>query len=463
MRFTIVLLGLFCFCSVHAQKQICGDQMSKLLLEQKYPGVSEIINKTFAKAKEESYPERSSMVLRIPVVFHVIYNNDSQNISDELIQEQIDILNEDFRRLNSNASETRDIFSSVAADPEIEFFLAGEDPEGSPSTGITRTETDMTTFVDLDFLSLVEAIGECGLDLQDPEVLECIFEFLGLDEGLDLDAMKFDASGGKDAWDTDRYMNVWIANLSLDVGGMESPFILGFAYPPMEAPNWPEGTLPENLEDVEGVVLHYQIVGRSNPNIGTLAGLNDQGRTAVHEVGHYLGLRHIWGDGDCTEDDGIDDTPEAGSNSQPTYDIPTCADLHGKDSCVDDMLPDMIENYMDYSVESCQNMFTRQQVDLMRNMLLGPRSSLLENTISSAHDLNSIKIVLSPNPSKGQVQISGFDNNFAVKVFSQTGQVLFSDSSSEKILDLSFLTNGIYFIEISKEGFKSVEEFVIIK
>lgn len=463
MRFTILLLALFCFSNINAQKHFCGDQMSKLLLEKKYPGVTDVVNKTFAKAKNESYLDRSSVVLRIPVVFHVIYNNDAQNISDDLIYEQIDILNEDFRRLNANASETRDTFSSIAADAEIEFFLAGQDPEGNPSTGITRTETDVTSFTDLDFLSLVEAIGECGLDLQDPEVLECIFEFLGLDEGLDLDAMKFDESGGKDAWDTDRYMNVWVTNLSLDVGGMETPFILGFAYPPMEAPNWPEGTLPENLEEVEGVVLHYQVVGRNNPNIGTLAELNDQGRTAVHEVGHYLGLRHIWGDGDCMEDDGIDDTPAAGSNSQPTYDIPTCEDLHSKDSCLDDMMPDMVENYMDYSIESCQNMFTQEQVDLMRNMLLGPRSGLLENTISSADDLLTESVIISPNPSKGQVHISGINDPFTVKVFSQSGQMLFNNSVSEKNIDLSFLANGLYFLEISTKDSKSIEELVILK
>ncbi len=463
MRFTTLLLALFSFTSINAQKQFCGDQMSKVLLEKKYPGVTEIINKTFAEAKAKSYPERSSMVLRIPVVYHVIYNTDAQNVSDELLQEQIDILNEDFRRLNENASETRDIFSTIAADAEIEFFLAGEDPEGNPSNGVTRTQTDVTSFINLDFLSLVEAIGECGLDLQDPEVLECIFEFLGLDEGLDIDAMKFAESGGKDAWDTDRYMNVWVANLSLDVGGMESPFILGFAYPPMEAPNWPEGTLPENIDEVEGVVLHYQVVGRTNPNIGALAGLNDQGRTAVHEVGHYLGLRHIWGDGDCTEDDGIEDTPGAGSNSQPTVDVPTCTELHDKDSCLDDMLPDMIENYMDYSIESCQNMFTQEQVDLMRNMLLGPRSGLLENTISSSEDLLIESVILSPNPSKGQVEISGINNQFNVKVFSQSGQMLFSDLSSSKYLDLSFLANGLYFLEISSGNSKAIQELVILK
>ena len=115
-----------------------------------------------------------------------------------------------------------------------------------------------------------------------------------------------------------------------------------------------------------------------------LAGLNDAGRTGTHEVGHYLGLRHIWGDGDCTMDDGIDDTPTAANNSQ-TQDPSNlmCTQAHGKDSCPNDGLPDMVENYMDYYIESCQNMFTQEQVDLMRAMLEGPRADLVESTSSS--------------------------------------------------------------------------------
>jgi hypothetical protein len=107
--------------------------------------------------------------------------------------------------------------------------------------------------------------------------------------------VKSAASGGKDAWPTDRYMNIWVCNVLNGFG------ILGYAFPPVDAPNWPANSTADSAK--EGVVLHYPVVGRNfsapiDPSVAA-------GKSAVHEVGHYLGLRHIWGDGDCTEDDGL--------------------------------------------------------------------------------------------------------------------------------------------------------------
>lgn len=407
-----------------------------------------MIQATFEKAQQDLELNKSSSVLSIPVVFHVIYNNDEQNLSDDLIQEQIDILNEDFRRLNENAQDTRDIFLPFAADPEIEFYLAEEDPFGDPTSGITRTFSDKTTFVDIDFNNLLEAIQDCGSDLTDPAVLECITEALGL-ESLDLDAMKFYASSGRDAWDTDRYLNIWSCNLGLDVLGMPLPFILGFAYPPIEAPNWPVETFPEDLELKEGVVLHYQVVGRSNPNSGTLAGLNDQGRTCVHEVGHYLGLRHIWGDGDCSMDDGIADTPPMAISSSPTGPTTDCTLNHDKDSCTDDMLPDMVENYMDYNIESCQNMFTKEQVDLMRSMLMGPRRGLIENTISSVNNVTSTNLQVHPNPTNGLVHLGEIPAENSIQIFDAAGHLVYDKRNTSGKIDLNHLKDGIYFLTLS--------------
>jgi len=380
MKQLIAFFLFFSFFGLTAQTSLhCGDQLIKLQMEKKYPGISDVIKNTFKSAKTNNVQRDD--VLRIPVVFHVLYNKDNENLSDEILRSQIDILNEDFRRLNTNASETRDMFQDIAADTEIEFYIAGVDPDGNTTNGITRTFTDKETFINISLETFLEAFAECGFDIEDPAVIACIDEFLG-DSFVDLDAMKSSETGGTEAWDTKSYLNIWVANLSLDSEMGQSPFILGFAYPPMEAPNWPEGTIPEDIISKDGVVLHYQVVGIDNPNIGSLAGTNDVGRTAVHEVGHYLGLRHIWGDGDCTMDDGIADTPSAASNSQQTVDIADCTEMHQKDSCLDDMLPDMIENYMDYSLERCQNMFTADQVSLMRSMLEGPRSGLLAGLVS---------------------------------------------------------------------------------
>ena len=445
------------FIMLSAQSTIqCGDQWNKILLEKKYPGVTDIIESTFKNAKN-SHAERGE-ILRIPVVFHVLYNNEEQNISDEVLKSQIDVLNKDFRRLNSNASETRSIFQDIASDPEIEFFFAGEDPEGNPSKGITRTFTEKQSFINISIDQFLEAFAECGFDIQDPAVAACIEEFFSDFEGIDLDAMKSSSTGGKDAWDTKSYLNIWVANMAIETAGMEVPFILGFAYPPMEAPNWPDGTLPEDLISKDGVVLHYQVVGKNNPNAGPLIGINDEGRTAVHEIGHYLGLRHIWGDGDCTMDDGIIDTPTMASNSQATVDVNNCTEMHNKDTCVDDMFPDMIENYMDYSIERCQNMFTVEQILLMRSMLEGPRSGLLANTISSTENISNQEPFPFPNPSSGQINILSWKAGMISKVYDQSGSLIYHSDQSSFFIDV---IPGLYFIEISGPKLRLFKKLVI--
>ena len=461
MKNLLVALSLLLCLPLFSQDfKTCGDALVKHQLEKKYPGVSKIINQTFEEAKDNA--SSRAVVLRIPVVFHVVYNNDDQNLSDELLRSQIDVLNEDFRRLNSNASETRDMFLPIAADAEIEFFLAGEDPQGNQSSGITRTFTDLTTFINISISDLVEAFGECGTDFNDPDVLACFDEFFANSEAIDLDAMKSSETGGKDAWDPSRYLNIWVANLGLDaMGGDPIPFILGFAYPPMEAPNWPEDVFPDELEKKDGVVLHYQIVGRDNPFSGALAGLNDQGRTCVHEVGHYLGLRHIWGDGDCTMDDGISDTPAAASDSQATTDVNSCIDFHDKDSCSDDSFPDMVENYMDYSSESCQNMFTNEQVALMRSMLEGPRSGLLENQVSSIYEPKE-EFSVFPNPTTGLISImSDKNSDLQINVFDSKGRFILSTSSSQ--FEIPAHSSGIYFLEIKSSNISSFKKIVLSK
>ncbi len=445
----------FCFFNLSAQNiNQCGDRILKHQLENKYPGITEIIDKSFKSAKTKS-PQKSA-VLSIPVVFHVIYNKEAENVSDDLLHDQIAILNEDFRRLNENAIDTREIFENIATDAEIEFFLAESDPEGNATNGITRTFTERETFIDIEITDFLEIITECGFDFENPAVFDCILETLG--SGLEIDEMKSAETGGVDAWDTNSYLNIWVVNVSLESAGAQQPFILGFAYPPTEAPNWPEGTIPEDIESKDGVVLHYQVVGRNNPEIGVLAGINDQGRTAVHEVGHYLGLRHIWGDGDCSMDDGIDDTPSASSNSQSTVAISMCSDLHIKDSCVDDLLPDMLENYMDYSLESCQNMFTKEQVDLMRSMLEGPRSGLLSNSISNIENTPSQNLVISPNPSSGQINILGVNEKIQVKIYNRAGALIMqTDKASFSIMSQP----GLYFLEITDSNHHYFERIMI--
>lgn len=245
----------------------------------------------------DNIPIPRDQVVVIPVVVHVVYNTEAQNISDEQIQSQIDVLNEDFMRLNSDADDTW----PQAASPNMKFSLAKFDPDGLPTNGITRTYTDSTEFV-------VQT------------------------------SVKSDNTGGKDNWDAQSYLNMYICNIA---GG-----ILGY------------GTFPAADDRVDGIVIDYTVVGRGEqfsirPN-------HNQGRVGTHEVGHWLRLTHIWGDGNCTFDDEIDDTPPADG---PNY---RCDDSDIILCPLNTFGAEMYQNYMDYTYDDCMNMFTEGQISLMR-------------------------------------------------------------------------------------------------
>ena len=353
----------------------CGSDDAINIKNIQYPWYKQSAQNMFQRALELSNHGNSNRqtVYQIPVVFHVVYNSDDQNLSDDVIQSQLDVLNADFRRLNDNASNTREEFLPFAGDPHIEFYLATEDPNGNPTTGITHTYTSQSGFPYISFEDL----------------------FTG---NITLDNVKSSSAGGVDAWDTNRYMNIWVCNIEESFLGQ----VLGFAYPPIDVqdaldsldyeivPDWSsfEGALAN--QSLQGIVLHYPVVGTNNPN-NTDDGIsgNELGKTLVHEVGHYLGLRHIWGDalfeGGCSVDDGIADTPnqEAASNFTCNLNQNSCSD--GLDD-----FPDMVENYMDYSNDACMNMFTNTQIDVMRIILEIARPGLIEGQESDciAGDIN---------------------------------------------------------------------------
>ena len=261
---------------------------------------------SFVQARQEARANGAQMqpvVVTIPVVFHVVYANDQENIPDARLLEQLQILNDDFRRMNAD----QDNIWPQAADTEIEFCLATRDPNGAPSDGILRVPTTVSGF------------GSS-------------------------DNVKFSNAGGSDAWPADEYMNFWVCNLG---GGL-----LGYAQ------------FPGGNPATDGIVCGYQFTGLNGPG----AGAYNLGRTATHEVGHWLNLRHIWGDGGCGADDLVADTPESdGANYG-------CA--LGHVSCSTE---DMVQNYMDYSDDACMNVFSQGQADRMQALFApgGIRSSLL--------------------------------------------------------------------------------------
>ena len=369
--FIIILMPLIGISQIFCgYDNVMNTKKNNLSFIQNYNNLYDYANSRIA-SNVETY--------HIPVVFHIVYNADQENIPDSVIISQIDVLNEDYRRLNENSSDTREEFLEFAGDPNIEFFLANVDPNGNPTSGIIRQYTDREEFL--------------------------MFEDIFSNE-ITLDEVKLSSMGGSDAWDTDKYLNIWVCNIGvLEIIGLELGQVFGYAYPPVNVdealmslenmetiPEWPTDMLT-NDENLQGVVLHYTAVGRNNPAANDDGMIeNNLGRAAVHEIGHYLGLRHIWGDalaffGDdgCSLDDGIADTPNA--NDQAGY----VCDFN-KNTCTGDDfgssgedLPDMVENYMDYSPDACLNIFTNGQINIMRNILEISRPGLINENASLNH------------------------------------------------------------------------------
>lgn len=366
-------------------------------------------------------------VYTLPVVFHVLYNNGSQNIPDSVIYSQLEVLNEDYRRLNADAVNTRDIFLPVAADCEIQFALATVDPQGNPTSGINHVSTDRTEFT-LEVFSTVNT----------------------------LDEVKHASTGGADAWDTEHYINIWICNIALDLPIAQ---VFGMSYPPGGLDNWPANSSAPTTDD-DGIVIHYTTVGRNNPvseDDGT--NLNDLGRTLSHEMGHYLGLRHTWGDeffGDlCNEDDGIDDTPLCGGGDQ--YECDTTAN-----TCDDGTLndqPDMIENYMDYNQDGCYNMFTEGQKTLMRYALEELRSGLLQPWgIKTIHQIEKITW---PNPASEALYVNNQLKGSEYTIYNSAGQIIQSGTVQTTEWSVTDFPSGLYFIHFEQGKMTYSNRFMV--
>jgi hypothetical protein len=251
-------------------------------------------------------------ITKIPVVVHVVYNTPEENITATQIRNQIAVLNRDFRGKNADRSKIPAVWKGMAADSRIQFVMAKQDPSGAPTTGITRTKTARSSF---------------SYD----------------------DSVKSNATGGVPPWPTGKYLNIWVCSLG---GGL-----LGYA----QFPGGPAAT--------DGVVILNTAFGKK----GIAQPPFHLGRTTTHEVGHWLNLRHIWGDDSapsaCQGSDFIDDTP---NQEGPNYGTPVFPQV----SCTNGPNGDMFMNYMDYVDDEAMFMFTPQQVMRMHAALDGPRKSI---------------------------------------------------------------------------------------
>lgn len=362
--------------------------------------VNNLIAKRNMAVKSANRDTLTNEVISIPVIVHVLYNNSSQNISDAQVISQIVSLNNDFRRRNADTINTPAPFKAVAADTRIQFCLAKVDPDGKYTSGIIHKYTTETQF-------------------------------------LADDAMKFSAKGGDDAWDASKYLNIWVCNLFGRT--------LGYA------------VLPGSPAEKDGVVIQYDVFG----TIGYLTAPFNKGRTATHEIGHWLGLGHLWGDTDCG-DDGIADTPpQEGNNSG-------CPSFPHMSSCSINPYGDMFMDYMDFTNDACMNMFTQGQKDEMRSQFAegGYRNSFLNSIACDStnaeggplpKDSGNLKIILYPNPFNSVLNISSNKDTEVVghilKVYDASGKLYLTQiiQSQNTILNVSHLASGMYILKIEGE------------
>ena len=308
------------------ENQKCGHQYANQLQEIRTPGyleeVQDYLQSVIPQVSQDAVSRDLPVVIQIPVVVHVIHSGEAlgsgRNLSEDRIYSQIDILNNDYRRMNNDAGQTPSQFQSIAADVEIEFCLAKTDPLGNQTNGITRHQ-----FGVINAISYIENTVKPATN-----------------------------------WNPNNYLNIWSV-------GFPTNDLLGYSFLPTQSMVG---------SDADGVVINYLNFGYINES--------NKGRTATHEVGHYLGLPHIWGSDDsngnpigCSSDDGIGDTPNADS---PYFGCPTQGASCGSE--------DMYMNYMDYADDNCMNLFTHGQKNVMKSVMDGVRSDLANNGSSQCQN-----------------------------------------------------------------------------
>ena len=311
-RYTFLIISNFILLSFGwSQQRSCHTMENQERLLQEDPHLFERIQKIEAftnYAISSGKVDINKAVITIPVVFHIVYNTTAQNISDAQIQSQLDVLNRDFRKLNTDLNLIPSTFSSLVADAEINFCLANRDPSGNSTSGILRVPTSLTSF-------------------------------------STNDGVKSSSTGGSNAWPSNQYLNIWVCNMS---GG-----ILGYAQ------------FPGGAAATDGVVIGYTCFGTT----GTAQAPFNKGRTATHEVGHWLNLRHIWGDATCGNDL-VSDTPVHNTSNYG------CPSHPRSNSC--GTSAEMFMNYMDYVDDACMQMFSNGQKARMQALFVsgGARASL---------------------------------------------------------------------------------------
>ncbi|TBX65964.1 T9SS type A sorting domain-containing protein [Flavobacterium silvisoli] len=413
----------------------CATVENEALLRSKFPDretTEEFENwmaEKIAESKENTV-ESTNSIITIPVVVHILSNGDpvgsNENLADVRVFAQIQSLNQDFRRM-LNTPGYND--NEVGADIEIEFCLAQRKPDGTATNGIDRVTTSFAAFT----------------------------------SRTDVETMKTTTQ-----WDPTKYFNIWVVNFSGGLGNL-----LGYAQFPSTS-----GLSGLNANggaaNTDGVVIKYTSFGsKLITTVGPYDATYNGGRTTTHEIGHCLGLRHIWGDGngdpqthspDCSMSDYCNDTPVAG------YEHWGCQS--GDDSCFDDAGQiDMVENYMDYSDDSCMNIFTLDQktriLTVMNNSIRRKElktSNACSPPLSVTQHNFANSVAIYPNPASSVL-------NYIVKNDFVISSITIHDISGKEVMytevgnnptqiEVSTLSAGVYFVTFKSDNTTTTKKFI---
>jgi hypothetical protein len=348
-KISLLILFIAVFCFQPKAQRSCGSVAPSPEELQRNPALRFFFDSLDAKYRSwmANRPMQRQTAVRVfPVVFHILHNNNFTNISDAQIFSQMEVINNDFQKLNADWPNIPAVWQGLVANCEIKFCLASKDPNGNYSNGIVRKYTDSTNFV-----------------LRHTP--------------------KLNSTGGSDAWPTDQYINIWVVP-GLFNGTTNT---LGYA------------TFPWDLAGYgDGVVLRHNVFGTT----GTAAAPFDRGRTLTHELGHFFGVKHIWGDdqsspNQCSGSDGCDDTPNQAVQSFG------CPGFPLTDACSNSNPGIMFMNYMDYTDDACMYMFTPNQKSYMDFYIVNftNRSSILNNTFNACSNCDDNIILSGTSPGGG--------------------------------------------------------------
>jgi len=431
MKALVGLLFLLQVVTVANAQRVCASEIYSQKLLSSNSSVKSGWNKAEAQIvatlkAASSFAARDTTTnetIYLPVVIHIVYNKTIENISDAQVKSQLRVLNDDYGNSNIDKINIPGVFAPLAADTKIKFCLAQVDPQGRKTGGIVRKYTTKEYF--------------------SPE-----------------DGMKSSAQGGDDAWDSKRYLNIWVCNMSGRTMGYSS--------------------LPGGPANMDGVVISYDVFG-TGENVRSPF---NKGRTATHEIGHWLGLKHIWGDAICGTDL-VEDTP-----TQQYYNY-GCPAFPHVSNCSPNTNGDMFMNFMDFTNDGCMNMFTIGQKQRMRALFAkgNLRNSFLlsfacDSTLAQGSALpiaDTIPVVtvtttipakqsaglkVYPNPTQSIVNIEYINtinsNPKTISIFNVVGTRVYTGQLTKEKASVNMVNfaKGIYIVQIEEGGNKLTSKII---